>query len=408
MDIEEFDVGVPRDVALKRYPGLEVDPEQRVEILPFRSNAFYFTHDFWLDDQTLLFQSTAERVDAPHARFAKRVALFRASFEPAGRDDSSAEVTLVLPPGEPCRTAVLSHAKDFLLVDSGTEFVVHDAGTWEVVRRIPAPIPEHYQRGQLSLTSDDEYLMYEVNLNWEFHGAEGQVDTSTFIQVVRLSTGEAVSFSHRPYPWFWNHVLCNPKNPRQVSAALIQYTEDYPNTKESGQRLWMFDLDGLAGFTNLAEASSGTPRVEKDPKCTHIYRQRPPGRWRRGEVVTHESWCSDGRHLTFIVRRKQIKRVDVRTGQSRVVMDGGPNPWHCDGRHPKWLVFDTMNKDSGIWVARADSTYLHHLCRQHTTAPGQEHHPHPFFSPDLSCVFFNVDVGGVEHLARVRVQPRLL
>lgn len=379
--------------ALQRAPALEIPGGSAVAALPFRSHAFYFTHDMWLDDHALFVNAPGGfREYGPGLR-ATDNALLLARFSP-DPTDATVEVTRVTPPGLSSSpwAAVLTHAKDRLFVkreDAPGAVVEIDARDFTIRREFHLPVPEAFLAGGLAVTADDRWLLYDLNLDWGRPLEPRRLPFSTAVVMLDLRAADPVPrrVAEAPFPWIYNHVLPNPRVATQISFARTRYAE-YPRTAESDQRLWLADLSR-----------------PDHPTLSPLYQQRKKRFLRAGEVVTHECWGRDGTYLTFIVRRKQIKRVDVATNAARVIMDRGPNPWHCDGSHAGHIVFDTLNKVTGIWASTMANDPPRRLCLQHTTMPAQAAHPHPFFSPDLQHVVFNADLTGEPRLYRVLVPP---
>jgi len=384
LNIDPFKLthGEPVEVHLVPSHKLTIKPEFHVERLPFRSNAFYFTHDFWLSKNTLLFQVTKKIVQLKNYTHAIENVLFKAEFDPMS---SSAVVTRITPEDFSFQNCVLTHDKKSIVFNKENKIFIYKLAEREFTKSFSVDLPSHYMMGMLSLTSDDKYLMYEVNLDWFDPESCKKAKTSTYITLQDIKTGFIKEIGHLRWPWIWTHVLPNPKNPKQITSALIKYDKELGRTKESKQRLWLWEID---------EDKPMVPRL--------LYKHKKKGFTKKTEIVTHECWCMNGEHLTFIVRRKTIKLVKINTREDRVIMDKGPNPWHCDGSNPEWIVFDTTNKDTGIWISDTRNEQLIHLCRQASLMSNQNMHPHPFFSPDLSHVYFNSVVNEQEYLHRVK------
>ena len=126
------------------------------------------------------------------------------------------------------------------------------------------------------------------------------------------------------------------------------------------------------------------------------------------ERVCHESWCADGKHLCFVVRRKWIKvcNIEGEFGKeiSWIAMEG-PNAWHvsCSPKNDM-LVCDTMWKDTGLWLCEllqgnkgkkmqlclSKSEWQHPRAAElfETTGIDLRAHPHPGWSPDGRHVNF--------------------
>ncbi|MBD3352947.1 MAG: hypothetical protein GF364_15805 [Candidatus Lokiarchaeota archaeon] len=380
---DDFQFLKTQAVKLIRETKLEINSDFKVERIPFRSNGFYFTHDFWLENNTLIFESWVETKKVANVILGKKAILFKAEFEP---NAPHVKVTRILPESLYSNMAVLAWNKEFIVTHFKNEITILSTDDYSVIKNINLDLPPYYRAGQFSLTSDDKWLMYEVNLNWEIPAAPKRTEISTYMVLQNLENGEIIKFNEKPYPWMWSHLLCNPCNPNQITSALVKYTQ-FGKTEEYEQRLWLSDI---------SIKNSG------DIKTRPLYKQRKKNFFRRAECITHECWGKNGKYLTFIVRRNKIKRVEVATNKDRIIMNKGPNPWHCDGSFQDWIVFDTMNKDTGIWLGAMDNSKVINLCLQHTDKNGQMYHPHPFFNKNQSYVFFNADLRDEGHLYRVK------
>lgn len=381
-NVSNLKVFEPVRTEMKRVEQLEVNPQFSVYRIPYNLNHIYFTHDFWLDSDTLIVVSQGtlfqeEKMTGVTKQILVKVRFFEGSQE--------IELTRISPVGMTIKSVVLSHNKLFLIILGNANLLVLRTSDFTIKSEITVNYPEYYNIGQLSLTADDRWLLFPIYLNTKDPSSPRKTEIATFMVAQELSSGYQIKFGHRPFPWMWSHMLCNPTNPNQISSALVKFTKNFPKTSECHQRLWLWDITDKANI-----------------ECHPLYNQRKKGIFPRYELITHESWGVTGKYLTFVVRRNELKRVYLNPPGNQIIMNSGPNPWHCDGRQTDWVVFDTMNKDSGIFLAKTDNTELIRLCKQHTTLKDQIFHPHPIFDLKKRHVLFNGNVGGVPNLFRVK------
>jgi oligogalacturonide lyase len=177
---------------------------------------------------------------------------------------------------------------------------------------------------------------------------------------------------------FFDHQMLCPTNPH-----LLQFNKCDKKYfgGDNPQRMSLLDLDSY--------------------NIRPVYRQKK-GFFSKFEKVGHESWCPDGKHLCFVVRRNQIKVCNIENtfGQEVSWTAGkGPNFWHVTASpNGDMLLADTNWEDKGLWCIEFrlnQQGRLYNLCLsksdwQHpslTSLPYLERlyyqaHPHPAFSPD--------------------------
>ncbi len=357
---------------------LQLDTERPVFRLPFRSNAQYFTHDMWRDNATLVFETVLnpESTGFPHDRCW--AVLWQGFFT-----DNGIDVKLLTDPTDPAQflQEVLATNKRSLFYVAKAGIVELDLETLQSNTLVSFKDTGITQSvAGMTLTCDQQFLVFGT---WKSSFEEipnGRIYSFDLHNNLLKQIDEFV------YPQQKTHFLASPTNPRLMSFAMTGEIPRYPAVKEIPERLWLMDLD------------TRQSRV--------LYKARRRGVLRRYETLTHEAWGRDGTYLTLIARRNQIRKIAVATGHAEVIMDDGPNPWHCDGANGQYFVFDTMHEDTGIWVGRFGARQLVHLCQTRAGARHQSTHPHPFFSPRRDKVIFNTldDTEGYLHVVKTSLK----
>jgi hypothetical protein len=382
------------------YPPAQIHEKYVVERVPFPSNAFYYTHNFWLNNRTLIFESPIDFITIGPYLVAHYAHLFKLEYQNDSKDLIITKLT-----DAPVRSmfSVLSNDKNYLYTHNEKRITRFNVNDFSKRQEIILDVPDHFMMNQLVLQPGDSKLLFELNLNWYKLDSEKKIPTDSSINYIDTANFDKLAKSKGnelvppqciytiQYPYSLFHILCNPVNPNQISFAKCMY-ELYPKIKECNERLWLIDIE------------KADWRIQQ--KAHLLYHQKKKALSKAFEIVTHESWCSNGEYLTFISRRNKIKRVFIRDGTSEVLVEGsnsrGPHPWHCDGSDPRLIAFDTMNKNTGVWIKNLDTGELSNISKTMTNRNCQNFHPHPFFSPDKDFVFFNSDFEGTGHLYRIR------
>ncbi len=365
--LAEWQVGQTARVVPVSRPDLQIGTDLPVFRLPFRSNAQYYTHDMWRDNATLVFETVLnpDSTGFPHDRCWSM--LWQGTFT-----DNGMEVKLLTDPAEPAQflQEVLAPNKQALFYVTKTDIVELDLETLQsrvLVSFKDTGITQAV--AGMTLTCDQQFLIFGTWKSSFEERPNGCIYSFDRHNKLLKQIDEFV------YPQQKTHFLASPTNPRLMSYAMTGEIPRYPAVKEIPERLWLMDLDTL--------------------QSRGLYKSQRRGIFRRFETLTHECWGRDGTYLTLIARRNQIRKIDVATGQANVIMDDGPNPWHCDGANGQYFVFDTMHEDTGIWVGKFGARQLVNLCETRANARHQSYHPHPFFSPNLDKVIFN-SLDGIE------------
>ncbi|MHA1871614.1 MAG: hypothetical protein ACTSU2_04115 [Promethearchaeota archaeon] len=412
-----------RQIPLINAPSFEVSKDSHVFMVPFRSNIFYYTHNFWLSEKCLIVQSYKELStnDLQKMYWALDNYLLSIDFMDS---DEKIKITKIIPSDIKVESAVLSWDKKFLIILSGNEIIKYKAGSWDVLDRIKIreeflqKNPKLYRIGQLSLSADNRILYMDVNINLDLDNIEQfweQIKKrSTFILAIDLDTQTQFTLEELPFPWYWGHILPSPKNPNIFTSALTKYKDNLRTLVETKQRLWLWDISTLRKDLSMKagnrisdrQGQYNSSKIKKKP----LYHQNRRFPFKR-EIVTHECWCKNGKYLTFVVRRSKIKRIFVESGVSQILVKGrgkiGPYPWHCDGNNPDLIVFDTMNPASGIWIKDIrndiDKKSGTLIAKENTTMDGQMFHPHPILSPNKDFVLFNANIGNEGYIFKVNL-----
>jgi hypothetical protein len=371
--INSFLVGQRNRIDLKRHHEIEIGTKNAVFYIPFRSNAYYFTHPMWIDESKLIFESLLEQTNSYENYVNMTSIIFMVDFEGLNPENPTVNITRLTPPSENALFFQTVLDKDNQILYYFTEKKLMALNLCKPVESAEyltsvLDLEENHISQTLcgiTLTCDKNNLIFSTMKKSKEDKPNG------FIYKFNLSNHQFEVLEKFEKPWIKNHFLASPTDPNYVTYALTKETE-YPKTMEWSPRIWSLEL--------------------KDYTQKPVYIHKKTGLFRKPEIVTHEAWVQDGESLTFIVRRKKIKIVDIQTGISKTIMKFGANPWHCDPRNGVYFVFDTMNANTGIWMGKIkDQTWYKNICRTSFAPDNQAYHPHPFLSPHNKWILFNCE-----------------
>ena len=109
----DFEYGKSTKLKLERVPKLEIKGAPIVERLPFQSNGFYFTHNYWLNSNTLILNSCVEYGKVGHYNAQLRSIIFKCEFL---WNKNSVIITRLTSKELNVKQCVLSHDKKILII----------------------------------------------------------------------------------------------------------------------------------------------------------------------------------------------------------------------------------------------------------------------------------------------------